>query len=77
MNNLEWLCFRICPLVYICTYSLILISSKVLCFFERICVLQAEKQQKSHSGSPAREVGQGGEEGCEGQEEELADDGEK
>lgn len=40
-------------------------------------VFQAEKQQKSHSGSPAREDGQGREEGDEGQDEELADDDEK
>jgi hypothetical protein len=38
---------------------------------------QAEKQQKSHSGSPAREEGQGGEGGVEEQEEELATDAEK
>ncbi|GFG39870.1 hypothetical protein Cfor_08850, partial [Coptotermes formosanus] len=53
-----------------------LADAESLTAIEKEAEEEAEKQQKSHSGSPAREDGQGREEGGEGQEEELADDGE-
>ncbi|XP_069693173.1 muscle calcium channel subunit alpha-1 isoform X6 [Periplaneta americana] len=53
-----------------------LADAESLTAIEKEAEEEAEKQQKSHSGSPAREEGQGGEEGGEGQEEGLANEAE-